>query len=310
VYRRASAGGVFTIGWLERSGHTEPLVTEPGAYLWPRVSPDGKRVAVARTDSGFSRIWTVASNGGKVTPVTPPEGFESAPVWSPDGRFLYTLGNRTIESLPADGSRPARALLPAGIRPVPWSVSPDGKRLAFYEMDPKTHFDLWTVPLEISGAEPQAGTPEPFLKTKDVETYPTFSPDGRWMAFVAYRAGQFEVYVRAFPDNGTEVQVSRGGGRDPCWNRTGELIYATEGQQIMVAAYHVNGGAFEADAPRLWSNARLGDAGVLGNFDVAPDGRIVALLPPPDAAARQATNHVTFVINFFDDVQRRMAAVR
>jgi hypothetical protein len=47
---------------------------------------------------------------------------------------------------------------------------------------------------------------------------------------------------------------------------------------------------------------------VLGNFDVAPDGRIVALLPPPDVAAKQARNHVTFVINFFDEVQRRVAA--
>lgn len=308
VYRRASAGGFFTIGWLDRAGHTEALVTEPGAYLWPRVSPDGKRVAVARTDSGFSRIWILASNGGKLTPVTPPEGFESAPVWSPDGRFLYTLGDRTLEWLPTDGSRPPRAILPPGIRPVPWSLSPDGKRLAFYAMDPKTHFDLWTVPLEIGGAEPQAGTPQPFLKTKDVETYPTFSPDGRWMAFVAYRTGRYEIYVRAFPDNGVEVQVSRGGGRLPHWTRNGELIYATEDQRIMVASYRVNGGSFQADAPRLWSDARLGDAGVLGNFDVAPDGRIVALLPSPDVAARQARNHVTFVINFFDEVQRRVAA--
>jgi serine/threonine-protein kinase len=307
VYRRAPAGGVFTIGWLDRDGKTEPLVTEPAAYLWPRVSPDGSRVAVARTDSGFSRIWILDSKGQKQTPVTSADGFESVPTWSLDGRFLYTAGNRTLDQVPADGSGPPRTILPNGLR-VPWSVSPDGKRLAYYEMSPETHFDLWTIPLEVSGGEPRGGKPEPFLRTKDVETYPTFSPDGHWMAFVAYRTGRYEVYVRAFPDNGAEVQVSRGGGRLPRWTRSGELIYATEDQRIMVASYRINGGSFEASTPRLWSEARLGDAGVLGNFDVAPDGRIVALLPPPDAATQQARNHVTFLINFFDEVERRVAA--
>ena len=310
IYRRAPTGGVFSIGWLDRSGNTEPLVTEPGAYLWPRVSPDGNRVAVARTDSGFSRIWILPSKGGRQTPVTPPDGVESVPVWSPDGRFLYTAGNRTLEWVPADGSGPPRPILPTGIRPVPWSVSSDGSRLAFYEMHPDTHFDLWTVPLEISGREPRAGKPEAFLRTKDVETYPTFSPDGRWVAFVAYRDARYDVYVRAFPDNGIEVPVSRGGGRLPHWTRSGELIYATEDQHIMVASYRVNGGSFQADAPRLWSNARLGDAGVLGNFDVAPDGRIVALLPPSGVPTQQARNHVTFLINFFDEVERRVTAGR
>lgn len=308
IYRRAPAGGVFTIGWLDRAGNTEPLVTEPGAYLWPSVSPDGTQVAVARTDSGFSRIWILGSNGLKKTPITSSEAFESSPVWSPDGHFLYTLGNRTIEWVPADGSGPPRTILPSGIRPVPWSLTPDGKRLAFYEMNPETHFDLWTVPLEISSGEPRAGKPEPFLRTKDVETYPTFSPDGHWLAFVAYRAGGYEVYVRAFPDNGVEVQVSQGGGRLPRWTRSGELIYATEDQRIMVVSYRVKGGSFEADVPRLWSKVRLGNAGVLGNFDVAPDGRIVALLPPRDPTGQQAQNHVTFLINFFDDVQRRVVA--
>ena len=77
----------------------------------------------------------------------------------------------------------------------------------------------------------------------------------------------------------------------------------------MVAAYRVKRGSFQADSPRLWSQRRLGDTGVLPNFDVAPDGRrVAALLPAASPAEQQAQNHVTFLMNFFEEVRRRVSA--
>jgi len=307
VYRRTTGNGLFVIDWVDREGKTESLVDTPGPYLWPRVSPDGKRVAITRTESGDSRIWIVDHPGRTLTPLTSAPGIRTNPVWSVDGRFLIMSGDRTIEWVPVDGSKPPQILLKGGMPQFPWSLSPDGHRLAFYALDPETHFDLWTAPLEIRSGELRAGTPQAFLRTKDVETYPTFSPDGKWIAYVALRAGKYEVYVRAFPDNGIEVQASKGGGRHPVWARSGkQLIFATEDQRVMVASYRITNGSFEVDQPKLWSSVRLGDTGVLANFDLAPDGRIVALLSPT-SLERQPPNHVTFLMNFFDEVSRRLS---
>ena len=164
--------------------------------------------------------------------------------------------------------------------------------------------------LEADKGELRAGKPEPFLRTQSIETYPAFSPDGHWLAYASNQSGTFEVYVRAFPDNGAQVQISSGGGRIPRWSRRGgDLFYSTDDQRIMVAAYRVNGGSFQADSPRLWSQRRLGDTGVLPNFDVAPDGRrVAALLPVASPAEQQAQNHVTFLMNFFEEVRRRFSA--
>ena len=94
------------------------------------------------------------------------------------------------------------------------------------------------------------------------------------------------------------------------WSRSGrDLFFETPDTRIMVAAYAVKGDSFVADKPRLWSEKQLtGQANVLRNVDLAPDGkRIVALMPVETAEAQKAQNHVTFLMNFFDEVRRRAA---
>ena len=98
---------------------------------------------------------------------------------------------------------------------VPWSFSPDGSRLAYHELGSSTGLDLWTVPVHVTAKGLTAGTPEVFLQTRAFEVCPTFSPDGRWIVYGSNESGTWEVYVRAFPDNGTAVQVSNTGGRIP-----------------------------------------------------------------------------------------------
>src|SRR5262249_13931094 len=129
--------------------------------------------------------------------------------------------------------------------------------------------------------------------------------------YASIQSGSFEVYVRAFPDDGSEVQVSKGGGRVSYWRvHGGELLYSTDDQRIMAATYRINDGVFRAEPPPLWSQTRLADTGVLPNFDVAADGRIAALLPASAANERQSPNHVTFLMNFFDELRRRAPAIK
>ena len=149
-----------------------------------------------------------------------------------------------------------------------------------------------------------------FLKTSTVNNFAAFSPDGRWLAYADAEAGKYEVYVRAFPDNGTKVQISNAGGVMPVWSRNEqELSYRTEDQRIMVANYTMKGGSFVAEKPRVWFGKQLASTRLGVNLDLAPDGkRFVVLMPAESSEPREAQNHVRIVVNFFDEVRRRVAA--
>jgi serine/threonine-protein kinase len=77
----------------------------------------------------------------------------------------------------------------------------------------------------------------------------------------------------------------------------------------MVVNYTTRGDAFVAEKPRVWSETRIQGTDILRGFDVAPDGKRVAVLMPLENAESQDTRHrVTLVLNFFEEVRRRVAA--
>ena len=76
--------------------------------------------------------------------------------------------------------------------PNDWS---HGRLLFSRDNDPKTLYDLWSMPVE-SG---RAGTPTVFLNESHEERAAQFSPDGRWVAYTSNQSGRYEVYVRPFP---------------------------------------------------------------------------------------------------------------
>ena len=153
---------------------------------------------------------------------------------------------------------------------------PDGKRLAYvdYGSGGERNTQIWTVALEEQGSQWTVGTPEPFLKSSFADQAPSFSPDGRWLAYHSNESGTNEVFVRAFPPpssgQGGKWQISNSGGTVPRWSRSAhELVYQM-GDQIMAARYAVNGDTFVAEKPRVWI-AKLGGT----EWDLAADGKRV-----------------------------------
>ena len=151
-----------------------------------------------------------------------------------------------------------------------------------------------------------------FLQTSSDERHPAFSPDGRWLAYSSTESGGFQVYVRAFPDTGGKWQISSAGGFYPMWSRSGrKLFFESLDNRIMVADYTVQDDSFVPDKPRVWSETRLANLGLFKNFDLAPDGkRVVALLPPEGGETQQSQHHVVFLENFFDELRRRAPVKR
>jgi serine/threonine-protein kinase len=178
------------------------------------------------------------------------------------------------------------------------------------ERSAETGYDLWTLPLDTSDPNhPKPGKPELFLRTPFDERDPAFSPDGLWIAYTSAESGRDEIYVRPFPIGSGKSTISTGGGRYPIWSRHGlELFYEGLDDRIMIAAYTAKGDSFAAEKPRPWSNTQIFDTG-LTNLDRAPDGRrfVVTLLPQSESGGEpKGSVHVTFLLNFFDEVRRRI----
>jgi Tol biopolymer transport system component len=307
VYRTGGTESLRTIQWLDEAGKTTPLGIEPGVYLFPRLSPDGSRLAYWVSQGPNTDLWIYDVQRGSRTRLTG-GGNNTFPVWSPDGHYLVFQSAGGMSWVRADGGSKPQPLAQSRTIQLPTSFSTDGLWLVYAELTPEGA-EIRTVPLASRSGQLSAGKPRLFVKASSANTFAVFSPDGRWLAYADAEAGSNEVYVRAFPDNGTQVQISNTGGIVPVWSRTGrQIFYQAEDRRIMVADYSVKEGAFVASRPRVWNGKQLVNLGTAIEMDFAPDGkRAVVLMPSESPEPRETQSHVTLVLNFFDEVRRRVA---
>ena len=308
VYRIGGASQVdlVTVQWLDAAGKTQPLLAKPGAYERPRLSPDGQRLAFG----DGSDIWVYEAQRDTLTRLTFGGANYLTQVWSPDGRYMVFSGAGGLWWVRSDAVGQPQLLIQGKNPMYPVSFAPDGKRLAYNELNPTTSYDILTAAIESDGAGLRAGKPEIFLQTSADERNGTFSSDGRWLAYTSNESGRYEVYVRAFPDKDGKWQISNAGGVYPMWSRNGqELFFRADDNRIMVATYAAKADSFVSGKPRVWSDKRLADFGTIGisNYDVAPDGkRVAALMPVELPEAQQTQSHVVFLENFADELQRKV----
>jgi len=310
AYRTGGAEGMRAMQWVDSAGKTTPLGVEPAFYLFPRISPEGSRLAYLLTQGANTELWVYDLQRGNKTRLT--SGQNAAyEVWSPDGRFVVFQAAGGVFWTRADGAGGPQPLTRAKSIQLPTSFTPDGKRLFFSQLDIGAGAEIMTVKVESSDGQLRAGEPQTYLKAAAGATpFATVSPDGRWLAYVDAESGIYEIFVRAFPDKGVKTQISNTGGVMPVWSRNGhELFYRTEDQRIMVVGYAVNGESFVAGKPRVWSGKQLANIGLGVNFDLAPDGkRCVVLMQAASPEPRATQSHVTLVVNYLDEIRRRVAA--
>jgi serine/threonine-protein kinase len=261
------------------------------------------------SEGARSNVWIYDWQRGSKSLVSKGLDAEGSPLWSPDGRFVVFESAGGMFWTRSDGAGQPQQLTRSKSLQVPGSFIRDGTRLVYAELIPGAGAEIRIVRVESTSGQLRAGDPETFLKTPTVSSFPAFSPDGRWLAYSNAEGGVYEVYVRAFPDNGTQWQISNAGGMVPVWSRNGhELFYRTEDQRIMVVNYTTKDDSFVPGKPRLWAGRQLANVGLIGNFDLAPDGkRFIVLMPAEGTEPRETQNHVMLALNFFDEVRRRLA---
>jgi serine/threonine protein kinase/Tol biopolymer transport system component len=322
VYRAGKVSApTWPVLWLENLGKTQPLISAPGMYMAPRFSPDGQRLAVAQAGAnGGIFVYDLQRDTRSHLIFDTDVEKTQYPTWSPDGQHLafrfLTSNNWGIGWIRADGAGETQRLLGGKGNATPYSFFPDGKRLAYSARDPDSGWDIWTVALDVSDPDhPKAGKPEPFLRTLASELRPAVSGDGRWIAYQSDESGVDEIYVRPFPispGGSGKWQISTGGGTRPVWSRKGrELFFENLDNRIMSVAYELKNESFVVGKPHVWSNQKLQDDGGYLNYDVAPNGKRLAIFP--DVAVSNGEKgdvRMTFLLNFFDELRRRAPVSR
>jgi hypothetical protein len=185
------------------------------------------------------------------------------------------------------------------------SWSPDGKLLAFIELDPTTGFDVWTLQMsDPSAGSGQVRKAQPFLRTSFNESAPRFSPDGRWMAYVSNESGHYEVYVQPYPGPGGKREISTEGGTEPVWNPNGKELFYRSGDKMMSVVIDTQPG-FAAGKPRMLFEGQYVPTPLTAPYyDVSPDGQRFLMLKP--AEQEQAPTQINVVLNWFEELKQKV----
>ena len=257
-------------------GEERALVEVPGYFAWPKVSPDGKRIAVEmRTSDQEWDIWVCDLVGRRLTRLT--DGFTGVrPVgWSPDSRdVVYTAvdnkdigaANRVV-SRRWDGSGSPRQLLQTDFTILNVAFGPlDG----FAVLREQGNDDLWIASLR------QWGAARPFIATSASEVDPRMSRDGQLLAYASNESGQYEVYALPLSDPSRRVQVSRGGGTQPVWSPDGRHLFYRSSDRMMRAAVRRNGRLTVERVEPLFAD--IYERHDVTNYDVLPGGEELVMI--------------------------------
>jgi len=301
VYQPA-AGGNNRLVWVDRSGKRTPLAdSEPGSIFLPdpRLSPDGRRVAVSTSGIRGQDAWVLEIARGTQSRMTF-EGRNTRPLWSPNGKDLFFAstgggGTYNIFSAPADGRGAARQLTSGAYR-VPSSISSDGRTVLFRQIG-----EGWDIGMVRLDEKDGVSEPELLLGTRFNEHTGMLSPDDRWLAYVSDESGREEVYVTSFPNLSRREPVSIEGGVEPLWSRDGKELFYRNGDELLAVSVQTHPDLVIGRPAVLFAGPyRLSTDNPSSNYDVAFDGRFLMM----ESAYGDAPPTVTVVLNWFEELRR------
>jgi Tol biopolymer transport system component len=265
---------------------------DESAPQFPELSPDGRRLAITRLVQSNFDVWLADLMRSSRTRFTFDAAFDMYGVWSPDGtRIAFSAsrasGARDLYVKPSSGAGDEELLWESALNKAPLSWSSDGRFLLYWEVGPKTGFDLWI--LEMLGERKAV----PWLKTPFTETGGQFSPDGRWVAYQSNESGPFEIYVQPYPAGTAKWQISANGGTMPRWRPDGkELFFIAPDTRLMAATVTVADTTFETAPPvALFQTHILGGHNQIlrHNYAVSRDGRFLINEPADESTAASIT---------------------
>jgi serine/threonine-protein kinase len=290
VPRGIESYSVTRVKWIDLQGTVTPLVDTAGSYFWAELSPDREKVAL-HNQAANDDVWLYHAGRKSLTRLTFGGGNSGFPVWSVDGKYIMYASERgksaNIYRRSWDGSGKEERLTNTPRTQYPRSASPDGKTLAFMQDG-----DIWMLSLDGSGKT------SAFLETPAAESNPVFSPDGRYLAYESNESGKVEVIIVPYPSRAGKWQISSGGGTNPIWSPSGDVLYFARGRMLYAATIHAGAG-FDYSAPKV-ALVLPPDASTLTG--VSADGKRFSMLTIPFDQLN--TSELTLVTDWFQEVKQ------
>jgi serine/threonine-protein kinase len=321
VFMPGGEDGVVSVArslvWVDRSGREQKIDAPGRSYAFPRLSPDGRRVALDIRDQE-NDIWIWDLERETLTKLTSNPGADALPIWTPDGAHIVFTSSR-------DGLAPNLFWQRADFTGVaerlttnpqysenPHAFSPDGKNLIVQATVPGGSSDLNLMAMDaLLAGKPAGGKMEvrPLLHTPAAESAGEIAPDGRWLAYYSNSSGRNEVYVRAFPnvESGGQTSISATGGTRPAWSRNGrELFYLDLNGAMWVVPVQTTP-TFSAGKPRKLFDASWWSAQSGRTYDVTADGqRFLAITDPSSDGENAPPQTFTIVLNWVEELKQKL----
>jgi serine/threonine-protein kinase len=298
--------------WVDRKGQETPIPIETRGYEVARLSPDGGRVALdVRDQTNDIWVWDLARR--TLTSLDRDLSQDMAPVWTPDGHRVLWTSTRggTVPNLfwqSADGTGKVERLSINAGNQFPTSITPDGNQLLYFGSSQAQSLDIFTMDLRGNDRKPT-----PLISSSAAEMGPEISPDARWLAYHSNESGEYQVYVRPFPNvDDRRHQISTDGGTRPLWSRKGnELFYIDSRGLLNAVSVKVEGGKFAPGVPTVllktpyhYGYSRLGLD--LRGYDIAPDGQRFLMIKDMDPGQAPTLAGMVIVLNWIEELKARL----
>jgi eukaryotic-like serine/threonine-protein kinase len=286
IYTPADRVEESQLVWKEREGGITPIPGGRGPMISAALSPNGREAAVTLVEGAKLQVWVLdLERGARRLLVGNGESYQ--PLWSRDGKFITYVAERedgqVICRARADGTGAEETLVRVAGWTTPLDWSPNGRTLLYSEYTKRGDSDIWSY---------SGGKATPLLAGPFSETSATFSPDGRFVAFLADDGGVSHVYVQPFPGPGPRTAVSTGEGHSPRWGYDGRQIFYGE----MVVDVTTDP-AVRVGAPRPLSERR----DLVGRIPGSPDGRRFLSLT---SRGQAGPIELRIILNWFDELER------
>jgi serine/threonine-protein kinase len=313
-WTESGIAGEQNLGLVDRAGKIDFLKLPPATYLYPRLSPDGRQLAVEIDSGNDAAIWIYDMSGASALRRLTFSGRSRVPAWSADGqRIAYQSdreGDLAIFSQRADGAGSAERLTTPekGAAHLPESWSSKGNLLFTMTKGPES--TLWTY-------SDHDRTSRPFDSVRSRQpTNAAFSPNGQWVAYQSNETGTPTVYVQPFPATGSRFQASVDAPQDdphhPLWSRDGtELFYVAGPNRFAVTSVTERSGLSFGNPvliqTGIWKNT-FGGPSTIRNYDVTADGKrfIGVIASGVTESGTPRVSQLLVVLNWFTELQQRV----